>query len=74
MCRWQQTESPWFTGHRICTIATADGRRTLMDDRLIVTSGAERTEREVDEAEVPELLAGLFGIQDPDLVSVRRPS
>jgi N-hydroxyarylamine O-acetyltransferase len=74
MCRWQQTESPYFTGHRFCTIATADGRRTLMDDRLIVHSGAERTEREIDEAEVPGLLAGLFGIQDPDLVSVRPPS
>ena len=23
MCRYQQTESPWFTGHRMCTIATA---------------------------------------------------
>lgn len=63
MCRWQQTESPWFTGHRICTIATPDGRRTLLDDRLIVHSGAERTEREVDEAEVPELLASLFGME-----------
>jgi N-hydroxyarylamine O-acetyltransferase len=65
MCRWQQTESPHFTRQRICTIATDDGRRTLMDDRLIVHSGADRTEREVDEAEVPDLLSSLFGIEPP---------
>jgi len=63
MCRWQQTESPWFTGHRMCTIATEGGRRTLLDDRLIVHSGGERTEREVGDAEVPGLLASLFGIE-----------
>ena len=63
MCRWQQTESPWFTGHRMCTIATPDGRRTLLDDRLIEHSGGERTERPVGEAEVPELLSSLFGIE-----------
>jgi len=34
-----------------------------MDDALIVHSGGERTERELDEAEVPELLASLFGIE-----------
>ncbi len=62
MCRWQQTESPWFTGHRMCTIATPDGRVTLLDARLITTTGGERTEREIDEAEVPELLATLFGV------------
>jgi N-hydroxyarylamine O-acetyltransferase len=61
-CRWQETESPFFTGHRFCTIATPDGRRTLMDDRLIVRSGGRRTEREVEEAEVPGLLAELFGV------------
>ncbi len=64
MCRWQQTESPWFTGHRMCTIATPDGRLTLLDDKLITHAGGERAEREIDEAEVPELLSALFGI-DP---------
>ena len=63
MCRWQQTESPWFTGHRMCTIATPDGRVTLLDDRLIVHAGGERTEREVDESEVPVLLSSLFGVE-----------
>ncbi len=62
-CRWQETESPHFTEHRMCTIATRDGRRTLWDDRLIVHSRGDRTEREIDEAEVPELLSSLFGVE-----------
>jgi N-hydroxyarylamine O-acetyltransferase len=63
-CRWQETESPFFTGHRFCTVATPDGRRTLMDDRLIVRQGRARTERPVDEHEVPVLLEELFGVRD----------
>jgi len=63
-CRWQETESPFFTGHRFCTLATPDGRRTLMDDRLIVRNGRERAERPVDEQEVPALLERLFGVRD----------
>jgi N-hydroxyarylamine O-acetyltransferase len=63
-CRWQETESPFFTGHRFCTIATADGRRTLMDDRLIVREGGTRSERPVDDDEVPALLEDLFGVRD----------
>ena len=63
MCRWQQTESPFFTQHRFCTIATADGRRTLMDRRLIVRSGGRKEEREVEEHEVSDLLRTLFGVR-----------
>ncbi len=63
-CRWQETESPFFTGHRFCTIATRDGRRTLMDDRLIVRASGERTERRVDDEEWPALLDELFGVRD----------
>jgi N-hydroxyarylamine O-acetyltransferase len=63
-CRWQETESPFFTGHRFCTIATSDGRRTLMDDRLIVREGGTRTERAVTDAEWPGLLEELFGVRD----------
>ena len=62
-CRWQQTESPFFTKHRFCTIATPDGRRTLMDQQLIVRSGRRREVREVAEHEVPEILRALFGVQ-----------
>jgi N-hydroxyarylamine O-acetyltransferase len=61
-CLWTETESPFFTDHRFCTIATPGGRTTLMDDRLIVRSTGERTERAFDEAEVPGLLADHFGV------------
>jgi N-hydroxyarylamine O-acetyltransferase len=63
-CRRQETESPFFTGHRFCTIATPDGRRTLMDDRLIVRAAGTRTERPVTDAEWPALLDELFGVRD----------
>jgi len=61
-CRWQEAESPYFTQHRICTIATPAGRRTLMDDRLIVRSADERSERAIDDRELPVLLEELFGV------------
>lgn len=63
-CRWQESQSPFFTGHRFCTIATPDGRRTLMDDRLVVRRAGERTERPVADHEVPALLEELFGVRD----------
>ena len=62
MCHWQETEAPYFTSHRICTLGTPDGRVTLYNDRLIVHAGRERNERAVDEREVPELLRELFGV------------
>ncbi len=63
----QETEAPYFTSHRICTLGTPDGRVTLYDDRLIVHAGGERNERAVDEREVPELLRELFGVVlDPE--------
>ena len=61
-CRWQETESPFFTGRRFCSIATPRGRTTLMDDRLIVSAEGQRTLRRVDADEVPGLLAEHFGI------------
>jgi N-hydroxyarylamine O-acetyltransferase len=61
-CRWQETESPFFTRHRFCTLATPDGRRTLMDDRLIVRFAGARVEETVADADVPDLLQRLFGI------------
>jgi N-hydroxyarylamine O-acetyltransferase len=63
-CRWQETESPFFTGHRFCTVATPDGRRTLMDDRLIVRQAGRRSERRVTDEEWPALLDELFGVRD----------
>jgi len=61
-CRWQEAESPFFTRHRFCSVATPTGRRTLMDDRLILRDGTSRTERPVAADEVPELLEQLFGV------------
>jgi len=48
MCHYHQTspESP-FTQKRLCTIATADGRITLSNMRLIVTRGTDRKESEI---------------------------
>jgi len=63
-CRWQETESPFFTAHRVCTIGTPDGRRTLMDDRLIVREAGTRMERAVTDEEWPALLEELFGVRD----------
>ena len=63
-CRWQETKSPFFTGHRFCTMATSAGRRTLMDERLIVREAGTRSERPVADGEWPTLLEELFGVRD----------
>jgi N-hydroxyarylamine O-acetyltransferase len=63
-CRWQEAESPFFAGHRFCSLATPDGRRTLMDDRLIVRRAGKRSERRVSDEEWPALLDELFGVRD----------
>lgn len=63
-CHYQQTapESHFKQG-RICTRATADGRITLSERRLIVTTAADRQERELaNESEYAEALRELFGI------------
>ena len=64
-CRWQQTESPYFTGHRTCTLATPEGRRTLYDSRLIVTSNGSRSIRDVPDEERAAVLRDLFGLLEP---------
>ena len=46
------------------TLINADGRRTLMDDRLIVRAAGERVERRVTNDEWPVLLDELFGVRD----------
>jgi N-hydroxyarylamine O-acetyltransferase len=69
MCRYHQTspESP-FTRRRVCTLATPDGRVTLSDNRLIVTSGDQRHERVLaDEEECAQALLQYFGIELRDL-------
>jgi len=64
MCRFHQTspESP-FTKGRLCTRATPDGRTTLRDDRLIVTTDDLRSETPVpDDGTFQRLLRDRFGI------------
>ena len=63
-CHYHQTapESHFKQG-RICTRATADGRITLSERRLILTTAADRQERELaNESEYAEALRELFGI------------
>jgi N-hydroxyarylamine O-acetyltransferase len=64
MCHYHQTsaESP-FTRKRVCTIATAEGRITLSDMKLIVTRGDRREEQVMEsEDEWREVLKSQFGI------------
>jgi N-hydroxyarylamine O-acetyltransferase len=64
MCHFHQTSpESHFTRKRVCSLATPDGRVTVSDLRLIVTRGAERTERDLaDEAEVAATLGEMFGV------------
>lgn len=64
MCHYHQTsaESP-FTRKRLCTIATAEGRVTLSDMKLIVTRGNRREERVIEsEQEWRDVLRTQFGV------------
>ena len=64
MCQFHQTSpESHFTRGRICSLATADGRVTLSDMRLITTSGAERKERMLEtQDEYDQILSDTFGI------------
>jgi N-hydroxyarylamine O-acetyltransferase len=64
MCRYHQTSATsHFTQKRICSIATVDGRVSLSDLRLIVTTHAGRTETVMNsEADVAAALKQYFGI------------
>lgn len=64
MCRYHQT-SPrsLFTGKRLCSLATPDGRITLSGTTLITTRAGVREEREVaNEAEHEDVLRELFSV------------
>ena len=66
MCGFHQTspDSP-FTQRPLCTLATRDGRVTLAGSRLITTSGAARTERDVEIREYRAVLRQTFGVDLP---------
>jgi N-hydroxyarylamine O-acetyltransferase len=60
MCRYHQTSpQSHFTRQRLCSRATPDGRVTISGARLIVTSGGQRSEQELqdDEAYAAALLS-----------------
>jgi len=65
MCHHHQTSpASSFTRKTVCSLATEDGRITLSNDRLIVTTPGSRQEREVvDEQEYRSLLLARFGIR-----------
>jgi N-hydroxyarylamine O-acetyltransferase len=64
MCHYHQTspESP-FTRRKLCTLATANGRITLADWKLIITRNGGREERILEsEQEWRQVLKNFFGI------------
>ena len=74
MCGYHQTSpQSTFTQKRLATVATPQGRITLLDSRLIEVDGAERKERELtSEDEVVRCLRSRFGIELVDADSQRR--
>jgi N-hydroxyarylamine O-acetyltransferase len=64
MCRYQQTSpQSHFTQRRICSRLTADGRITISQQRLIITRGTLREEREfANETDVVDALREHFDI------------
>ncbi|MGK2859590.1 MAG: arylamine N-acetyltransferase family protein [Thermoanaerobaculia bacterium] len=63
MCVWQQTSpDSGFTRRRICSRATPEGRVSLANDRLIMTTREGRTERLVAEHERVAVLMREFGV------------
>lgn len=75
MCIIQQTSPDiHFTQHRVCSIATSDGRVTLADDRLIITTPSGRDERPLlDDTAVATALREHFGITLPRASPVTPP-
>ena len=72
MCRYHQTSpQSHFTRARICSLATAEGRLTLSEMRLIETaSNNEKRERNVaNEEEYATILRERFGIVDLKFVA-----
>jgi N-hydroxyarylamine O-acetyltransferase len=72
MCHFHQTSpESGFTQRWICSKATADGRVTLTNMRLIVTRGGTREETVLaTETEVRRCLCDQFGIEFPPAASL----
>ena len=65
MCRYHQgSPDSIFTRKRVCSLALPEGRVSLSDRRLIVTTQRQRTETEIpDDAQYLAVLRERFGIQ-----------
>ncbi len=65
MCEWQQTSpDSSFAQRQVVTVSTPDGRITLRNDRLIITTrGVKRDEPIESEQAYGALLRDAFGIQ-----------
>jgi N-hydroxyarylamine O-acetyltransferase len=63
-CEWQQVSpDSHFTKGRLCSLMTINGRKTLTDDRFIITDGQEKSETPiVSEDEFETALFTQFGI------------
>ena len=63
-CEWQQTSpQSHFTQGRICSLMTVNGRKTLTDDKFILTEYGHKTETPiVSEDEFETVLFTQFGI------------
>ena len=72
MCEYHQTSpDSHFTQKRICSLATKEGRITLTNSTLKITSRGRVEEKELaDETEVTEVLKNYFNV---DLAVVVRP-
>jgi N-hydroxyarylamine O-acetyltransferase len=68
MCHYHQTSpESHFTRHRICSLATPEGRVTLSDEKLIETRGSSRQERLLSgDQEWCVKLRELFGVVLPE--------
>ncbi len=64
MCDFQQySPESHFTKNKLCSILTADGRKTLAENKYIVTSGGQKTETPVgSEQEFDAILMREFSI------------
>src|SRR3954469_23311290 len=63
-CDWNQTSpDSHFTKGRLCSMMTENGRKTLSDNKFILTEGDQRTETPiVSEDEFESILFSQFGI------------
>ncbi len=62
-CSYHQNPKTSFFGQKsLITIATADGRVTMEENKIIVTKDGQKTERPINEKEYPGLLKKYFNI------------